>query len=601
MQHGFSVDRASSGAEGIELARRAHPDLIVLDLVMPGMNGFDVVHRLREDQELSKIPILILTAKDLTLEEREVLRNSVQAVVTKGGRSALLAELRRLVDRGAGVSTILVVDDHPLNLELVTDILEASGYRVLQAGTGEDALASVSAQRPDLILMDIALPGMDGHDAVRTPESGSSHRSDPGDRGDLVRDGRGQGAGDGLGVRRLPFQTDSNPDADRGRVPVPRWSPGMSEDRFNAATATGRVLVVDDQEPNRLLLTEILALSGHQTEVAASGPEALAKVVAWEPDLILLDVHMPGMDGFEVCRRLRGDSNTASLPIILVTSLDHREHRLKGIAAGANDYLTKPIDRTDLVLRVRNALHMRRLHQAVAEQYRALQLLEQQRDSLVHMIAHDLRSPLTGITAYLELVEEQLATMGHTQVIADLREARDNARMLSEMVSDMLDVSRFEDGAMPLKPASVDLREVVRKAITGIRWASGEVEIDFPAPPHPVLSLADDRVTERVVANLVGNAAKYTPKGERVRIELSQSDSGPLVRIIDRGPGISPEYHDRIFDKFAQVDGGAKIPGRSTGLGLTFCRLAIEAQGGRIGVTSAVGAGSTFWFALPAG
>lgn len=372
----------------------------------------------------------------------------------------------------------------------------------------------------------------------------------------------------------------------------------MSNEHEAVTTATGRVLIVDDQEPNRLLLTEILGLSGHQTEVAASGPEALKKVIEWEPDLVLLDVHMPGMDGFEVCRRLRGDSSTASLPIILVTSLDHREHRLKGIAAGANDYLTKPIDRTDLVLRVRNALHMRRLHQEVANQYRALKQLERQRDSLVHMMAHDLRSPLTGITAYLELVEVQLSKAGHDEVIADVREARDNARMLSEMVSDMLDVSRFEDGAMPLTLVAVDLREVVRKAIAAIRWATGAVEVEFLPPEHPVRCLADERVTERVVANLVGNAAKHTPKGERVRVEVSP-DHRPSVRVIDRGPGIPPRYHDRIFEKFGQVEGGTRVPGRSSGLGLTFCRLAVEAQGGQIGLRSEVGAGSTFWFELP--
>ncbi len=373
----------------------------------------------------------------------------------------------------------------------------------------------------------------------------------------------------------------------------------MSSEPEAVAAATGRVLIVDDQEPNRLLLTEILGLSGHQTEVAASGPEALTKVIEWEPDLVLLDVHMPGMDGFEVCRRLRGESRTASLPIILVTSLDHREHRLKGIAAGANDYLTKPIDRTDLVLRVRNALHMRRLHQEVANQYRALKQLERQRDSLVHMIAHDLRSPLTGITAYLELVEVQLTKAGHTEVIADVREARDNARMLSEMVSDMLDVSRFEDGAMPLKLVAVDLREVVGKAVAAIRWATGPVEVEFLPPDHPVRGLADERVTERVVANLVGNAAKHTPKGKRVRVEVINQDHRPSVRVIDCGPGIPAEYHDRIFEKFGQVEGGARMPGRSSGLGLTFCRLAVEAQGGQIGLRSEVGAGSTFWFELP--
>ena len=366
-----------------------------------------------------------------------------------------------------------------------------------------------------------------------------------------------------------------------------------------APQVAGKVLVVDDQEPNRLLLTEILGFSGHQTVEATTGPEAIAKVAECEPDLVLLDVHMPGMDGFEVCRRLRGNPATASLPIILVTSLDHREHRLIGIAAGANDYLTKPIDRTDLILRVRNALYMHRLHQEVAEQYRTLRKLEEQRDNLVHMIAHDLRTPLTGITAYLELAENKLAKLGRQDVLHDLKEARESAWLLTEMVSDMLDVSRLEAGAMPLRREAVDLRTVVRDAIAGVRWAAAGVEIDFPEPAEGVSAFADPTVIRRVTANLVGNAAKYTPKQERVRVELCSRNAGPVVRVIDRGPGIPPEYHDQIFEKFGQVEEGVRVPGRSTGLGLTFCRLAIEAHGGRIGLESAVGAGSTFWFELP--
>jgi signal transduction histidine kinase len=354
---------------------------------------------------------------------------------------------------------------------------------------------------------------------------------------------------------------------------------------------------VDDQEPNRLLLTEILRPSGHQTEVAASGPEALAKVAGWEPDLVLLDVHMPGMDGFEVCRKLRASPETASLPIILITSLHHREHRLMGIAAGANDYLTKPIDRTDLLLRVRNALNMRRLHQEVAAQYRSLRQLEQHRDSLVHMIIHDLRSPLLGITAYLEFAETQLA--GHP-VLSDLREARENARLLTEMVSDMLDVSRFEAGAMPLAPVTVDLAAVVRDAIAAVRWATRDVGIEVRADA-PVPVLADELLIRRVVANLVSNAAKFTPPTGTVRVEVTTGPRGPMVRVTDRGPGIPPEFHGRIFEKFGQVEGGTRIPGRSAGLGLAFCRLAVEAHGGRIGLDSRVGEGSTFWFELPAG
>ena len=187
-------------------------------------------------------------------------------------------------------------------------------------------------------------------------------------------------------------------------------------------SGAGRILIVDDLEANRVLLQEILELDGLEVMLAQDGAEALRAISESAPDLVLLDVNMPGMDGLEVCRRLRADPETEALPIILVTALSERAHRLEGISAGANDYLTKPIDRPDLLLRVRNALRLRRLHAEVAEQLRRLEQLEQMRDGLVHMLVHDLRTPLTGITVYLQLALERVAELGDADLTESLRD-----------------------------------------------------------------------------------------------------------------------------------------------------------------------------------
>ncbi|MEO8453120.1 MAG: response regulator, partial [Gemmatimonadota bacterium] len=199
-----------------------------------------------------------------------------------------------------------------------------------------------------------------------------------------------------------------------------------------ARVAPGRILVVDDHEPNRQLLADILEMQDHVVITATSGAEALASVAERQPDLILLDVNMPDIDGLEVCRRLRADLETASLPIILVTSLTHREHRLDGIAAGANDYLTKPIDRPDLLLRVRNALHMGQLHRRLATQYEDLQRLETLRDTLVHMLVHDLRSPLHGVMLYLEVIRQRLREVGLADVLEDVEEVSTSVGTLAD-------------------------------------------------------------------------------------------------------------------------------------------------------------------------
>lgn len=365
-----------------------------------------------------------------------------------------------------------------------------------------------------------------------------------------------------------------------------------------AGTIHGRVLVVDDNEANRLLLQELLEQEGHLVLLASNGAEALESAANSLPDLMLLDVNMPRIDGLEVCRRLRANPATRALPIILVTALAERAHRLEGIAAGANDYLTKPIDRTDLLLRVGNALGLRRLHREVAEQYRQLQELEGVRDSFVHMMVHDLRTPLTGILGFLDLARQEVAELDRPRLLADIEAVRLGVHALADMVSNVLDVSRSESGTMPLRRAPADLARLAADGIATLgRLSFATVELS--APLLPLSAHVDSDVMRRVIANLVGNAVKFTPRNGAVRVEVRPGDHGPEIRVTDSGPGIPAEYHDKIFEKFGQVEMNGAYSGRSTGLGLTFCKIAVEAHGGRIGILSEVGRGSTFWVSVP--
>ncbi len=363
-------------------------------------------------------------------------------------------------------------------------------------------------------------------------------------------------------------------------------------------TVTGRVLIVDDQDANRLLLRDLLESQGHEVTEAADGTEALQRVSEVAPDVVLLDIGMPGMDGFEVCRRLKADPATASIPVLLVTALSQRDQRLLGIGAGANDYITKPVDRSDLSLRVRNAIRMRQLYLEVEEQYRRLEKLELLRDSLVHMIVHDLRSPLAGIRAYLDLLKLDGAGKLDMELTDSIDAARKVAVEMTDMVSDLLDVSRLEVGKMPLELAPADVGALVVEAV-GAAGAAARVRIRVEPPADKLRVVCDAGVIRRVIANLTGNAVKFTPVSGQITVLVRGDGAEVRVEVTDTGPGIPQEYHEKVFEKYGQVEAARHGAKHSTGLGLTFCKLAVEAHGGRVGLESAVGKGSTFWLILP--
>jgi signal transduction histidine kinase len=362
---------------------------------------------------------------------------------------------------------------------------------------------------------------------------------------------------------------------------------------------TGRVLIVDDQEANRLLLRDLLESQGHEVAEAVDGVEALQRVADAAPDVVLLDVGMPGIDGFEVCRRLKADPATATIPVLLVTALSQRDQRLLGIGAGANDYITKPIDKSDLSLRVRNAIRMRQLYVEIEGQYRRLEKLELLRDSLVHMIVHDLRSPLAGIRAYLDLMKMDGEGKLEPEMAESIDEARKVAVDMTEMVSDLLDVSRLEAGQMLLELSQIDLGALATEVAAMVGRASHRVSVRMEASAEQARIIGDASVIRRVVTNLVGNAVKFSPTSSQIVLLVQGNDTEAKVSVTDRGPGIAPEFHEKIFEKFGQVEAARQGTKHSSGLGLTFCKFAVEAHGGRIGLESVVGRGSTFWFALP--
>lgn len=359
------------------------------------------------------------------------------------------------------------------------------------------------------------------------------------------------------------------------------------------------ILVVDDEALLRMNLRAFLEDLGFAVQEAGNGLEALEACGTAKPDLILMDISMPMMDGIEACERLKGDPATAEIPILFLSALMRSEDKVRAFKAGAVDYLTKPYHLEEVEARVRAHLELHAQRRLLREQNEALRDLEHQRDTFTHMMAHDLRSPLTALMGSLDLLEMALedefpGASGTSSTHLD-RIRRAATQVLSR-ITQMLDVSRLESGSMPVDARPMDLVATAAEAIQNLAGMARDREVRLSAPGRLEVE-GDAGLILRVIENLLGNALKFTPAGGRIEVCVEGGPSGPRVRVIDGGPGISPEQQTHLFQKFRQVGQQERLHG--SGLGLAFCRLAVEAHRGAIGCCSESGAGAEFWFSIP--
>jgi signal transduction histidine kinase len=359
----------------------------------------------------------------------------------------------------------------------------------------------------------------------------------------------------------------------------------------SSAAPTPNILIVDDTPANLKLLASMLKERGYMPRTVSSGERALEAARLMPPDLILLDVSMPVMDGFEVCERLKADPNLKDIPILFISALTDTMVKVKAFRVGGDDYITKPFRFEEVEARVRIQLELRRQRRELQASYEQLRKLEVLRDNLTHMVVHDMRSLIMAITAPLEL-----AIISADRRVSYIEKAQRAAAKLNDMMLLMIDVSRLESGRMPVRVGQCELGQIARSLLDELVPISGNRRLTLSAS-GPIKVKCDPDLVRRILANLVNNALKFTPSGGFVEVALSLSEGDARVAVRDSGCGIAPEYHQKIFEKFGQVESERQNLG--TGLGLAFCKLAVTSQGGVIGVESELGQGSTFWFTLP--
>lgn len=369
------------------------------------------------------------------------------------------------------------------------------------------------------------------------------------------------------------------------------------------------VMVVDDMPANLQVMAGELEREGYAVVVAQGGEEALGRAALVRPDLILLDVMMPGIDGFETCRRLKTDEAMRDIPVIFMTALSDTPQKLAGFQAGAVDYVTKPLDGAEVLARVRTQIALSAMRQQLAERngqlaqevavreqaQAALQRSNAELEQLAYVASHDMQEPLRMIASYLQLVEQRY----QDKLDADGREfigyAVDGAKRMQVLINDLLTYSRVGTKARPFAP--VALRTVVDTALGHLRVAIEESGARIEVGTLPQVN-GDATQLVQLMQNLIGNAIKFRgDEAPRVGIDACAEGDAWHVTVRDNGIGIEAAYFERIFVLFQRLHGRGAYPG--TGIGLALCKRIVERHGGRIWPESAPGQGSAFHFTLP--
>ncbi len=396
---------------------------------------------------------------------------------------------------------------------------------------------------------------------------------------------------------------------------APRSAPAASADPA-PLTAPAIVLVVDDEPRNIEVVTHFLEMDGHRVISAEDGEEALTVVAATRPDVILLDVMMPRLDGFEVCRQLKADPATVFIPVVILTALKGTQDRITGAAAGADDFLAKPFDHVELMTRVKSLIRVKRLNDQIQDYNRELerrvaertaelqhaltqlQELDRLKSEFIANVSHELRTPLLHVKGYLGLIAD--GALGH--LTADQNKgigvAKDAVLQLERIVQDIVDFREIDERRLNFE--AVPVAEVCQEALDDLTpvAARKEVALTLNLPPHLPPVLADRVTLRRVLRHLLDNAIKFSPPGSPVEVLAEKRAQAVRLAVRDYGPGIAPGQLEEIFNVFYQVDGSTTRKVGGLGLGLATVRVLLEAHWSEVRVASTPGQGSTFYFDL---
>ena len=388
-------------------------------------------------------------------------------------------------------------------------------------------------------------------------------------------------------------------------------------------TSKPRILIVEDDPATIELMEAQLHGEGYSVDSVRDGGQAAAKVAETSPDLVLLDIMLPKKNGFEVCKQIKGNEATSSIPVIMVTALKDMESRVKGIAVGADDFLSRPVDKTELVARVRSLLRIGNLNKELAiemhtaresgekleVQQRVLKSMSAQLMQASHLkyefivnMSHALRTPLNVIIGFSEMLQDGLVGELNEKQGKYVKNIREGGRELHQLIAHVVDVFKIDTGKVPLETTEFQLRDAIDSLLVAYESTATDnrITVTVNVAPEALRVCADPQRLSTILDNLLSNAFKFTPSGGRVDVTAEVQEDQVRICVADSGCGLSPEDCEKVFLEFYRVPDGGAYAGAGSGLGLAISKKLVMMHGGDIWAESGgEETGARFIFTLP--
>jgi DNA-binding response OmpR family regulator len=600
--------------------------LVILDVLLPDGDGIELLQEIRAMPSAADTAVLLLSTETEVRDRVRGLTTGADEYIGKPYEPAyLVARVRELL-RGAGdvaastSRTILLIDDSVTFREALKEILEAAGYQVLVAGTGEDGLRIAADRRPAAMIVDAVLPGIDGATVIRRLRLDAALRRMP----CLLLTGT-----EGSSQEVLALEGGADAFERKGadvavilaRLNAMLRSAGTQSEGPGTAGLRGpkKILAVDDSETYLRELAGALRADGYELVLARSGEEALDLLAVQQVDCLLLDLVMPGIGGLETCRRMKNVPALRDIPVVMLTALEDRAAMIEGLSVGADDYVAKSAE-FDL-LRARVFAQIRRKHfedenrlmreqllltEFEASEARAARKLADTRAALVeelewknqeleafgYSVAHDLRAPLRSVDGFSQVLLEDYQDKLDADGQRYLHLLHESVQHMARLIDGLLALSRAT--RTEFRREAVDLSLIAQGVAARLRLANPEREVDLVVADG-MFALGDDRLVTVMFENLLGNAWKFTSRTEAARIEVGVREDG-VCFVRDNGAGFDMANASKLFGAFQRLHSTRDFEG--TGIGLATVQRVVRRHGGKVWAEGRVGHGATFFFTL---